>query len=411
MRRIGYLMLWLATVVGLVAIIQRFSQGLIVTNMTQNVPWGFWIALYIYFIGLSAGSFLLSTLIYVFGVKRLEAIGRMALFQALLCMLIGLFLIFIDLGHPERFYKVITSLNPTSVLSWESVLYTIYCVIILFELYYAMRIDFIKLAQQPGKLQGLYKIFTLGSRDTAVTSADNDRKWLKVLGIIGIPIAIGVHGGTGAIFAVAKARPLWFSGLFPIVFLVSALASGGALLTFLTALFFHKTPEEKKNLVRSLAHMTVGFLCLDILLLMSEMLVALYGGIPQEVAGWRMTYSGYYGGVFFWLLQLGIGGLLPIILVAHPKTGSSVGGLGLASFLIVLGVLGVRINIVIPPLINPVFEHFPDAYHHFRYALGYAPSINEWLVSLGSIAFVVWGLLIANKILPLSGTSEGGSHA
>src|SRR3990167_5066333 len=124
MRRIGYLILWLATIVGLVAIIQRFSQGLIVTNMTQNVPWGFWIALYIYFIGLSAGSFLLSTLIYVFGVKRLEAVGRMALFQALLCMLIGLFLIFIDLGHPERFYNVITSLNPTSVLSWESVLYT-----------------------------------------------------------------------------------------------------------------------------------------------------------------------------------------------------------------------------------------------------------------------------------------------
>lgn len=411
MRKVGYLILLLVTIVGIVAIGDRFKEGLMLTNMTQHVPWGFWIALYIYFIGLSAGSFLLSTLIYVFGVKKLEPVGRMALLQALLCMLIGLFLIFIDLGHPERFYKVITSLNPTSVLSWESLLYTIYCGVILLELYYAMRIDFIKLAQQPGALQWLYKIFTLGSRDTTVLSNNKDRKWLKVLGIIGIPIAVGVHGGTGAIFAVAKARPLWFSGLFPIVFLVSALASGGALLTFLTAMFFGKSGEEKINLVRSLAYMTIGFLCLDLLLLVSEMLVALYGGIPLEVAGWRMTYAGYYGGALFWFLQLGIGALLPIILVTHPKTSRSVSGLGLASFLIVLGVLGVRLNIVIPPLINPVFELFPDAYHHFRYAVGYTPSVNEWLVSLGSIAFVIWGLLIANKILPLSGASEGGSHA
>src|SRR3989338_6861574 len=161
MRIIGYLSLIAATALGLGAIGQRLSEGLIVTNMTQHVPWGSWIALYIYFIGLSAGSFLLSTLIYVFGVKKLEAVGRMALFQAFLCMLIGLFLIFIDLGHPERFYNVITSLNPTSVLSWESVLYTVYCIIILLELYFAMRIDFIKLTQQPGALQWLYKIFTL----------------------------------------------------------------------------------------------------------------------------------------------------------------------------------------------------------------------------------------------------------
>lgn len=411
MRKLGYLILLLVTVVGILAIGDRFKEGLMVTNMTQHVPWGFWIALYIYFIGLSAGSFLLSSLIYVFGVKKLEAVGRMALFQALLCMLIGLFLIFIDLGHPERFSKVITSLNPTSVLSWEALLYTIYCVVILLELYYAMRIDFVKLAQQPGALQWLYKIFTLGSRDTSVLSANKDRKWLKVLGIIGIPIALGVHGGTGAIFAVAKARPLWFSGLYPIVFLVSALASGGALLTFLVAIFFRKPQEEKINLVRSLAYMTIGFLCLDLLLLVSEMLVSLYGGIPSEVAGWRMIYSGYYGGALFWLLQLGIGALLPIILVAHPKTGRSVSGLGLASFLIVLGVLGVRINIVIPPLLNPVFELFPEAYHHFRYAVGYTPSVNEWLVSLGSIAFVIWGLLIASKILPLSGSSEGGRYA
>lgn len=411
MRRLGYLILFLATAVGIVAMGQSFADGLILSNMTQHVPWGLWIVLYIYFIGVSVGSFLLSTLIYVFGIKKLEPVGRIALFQALLCMLIGLFLIFMDLGHPERFFHVFTSLNPTSVLSWESILYTVYCTLILLSLYYAMRIDFIKLSQKSVRLQWLYKIFTLGSRNITAVSADNDRRWLKVLGMIGMPVAIGVHGGTGAIFAVAKARPLWFSGLFPIVFLVSAVASGCALLTFLTIVFLRRSAEEKMVLVRSLAHITLGFLCLDILLLISEMLVSLYGGIPREVSGWRMTYSGYFGGVFFWLLQLGIGGLVPIILIAHPKTSRSISALGLASLLVLVGILGVRINIVIPPLLNPVFELLPEAYHHVRYARGYMPSLHEWLVGLGSVTFIIWGLLFANKILPLSGPSEGGHNA
>ena len=59
------------------------TGGLILANFTSVLPWGLWLSLYIYFIGLSAGSFLLSTLIYVFQVKRFEPVGRMALFQAL----------------------------------------------------------------------------------------------------------------------------------------------------------------------------------------------------------------------------------------------------------------------------------------------------------------------------------------
>lgn len=409
LKILGYMGLTVATIVGIIAIIQRFNQGLIITNMTQHIPWGFWIVLYIYFIGLSAGSFLLSTLIYVFGVKRLEAAGRMALFQAFICMLLGLFLIFIDLGHPERFYKVITSMNPTSVLSWESLLYTIYCLIILLELYRVTRVDFINLAASGKRFRWLYRLLSLGSHDTSAESVKKDYKWLKVLGIIGIPVAVGVHGGTGTIFAVAKGRPIWFSSLFPIVFLVSALASGGALLTFLMAFFYKMETEAKRSLLQFLARLTAGILAIDLLLLFCEILVALYGEIPHDVAAWRIIYAGYYGGVIFWGLQLLLGSLIPIILIAHPKTGRSIRWLGLASFLIVLGVLGVRINIVIPPLIYPAFAELPNAYHHFRFALGYSPSLNEWLVSIGSICFVIWGFIIANKVMPLRSGSLGGA--
>ncbi|MEK6614624.1 MAG: oxidoreductase, partial [Bacteroidota bacterium] len=63
-RNIGYAILGIITLIGLYAVFIRFRDGLIVTNLTQHVPWGFWVGFYIYFIGLSAGAFLLSSLIY-----------------------------------------------------------------------------------------------------------------------------------------------------------------------------------------------------------------------------------------------------------------------------------------------------------------------------------------------------------
>ncbi len=78
------------------------GQGLKVTSMTSVLPWGLWVSLYIYFIGLSAGSFLLSTLVYVFGMARYEKVGRMALYSVLLVLYVGVIFILIDLGRMER---------------------------------------------------------------------------------------------------------------------------------------------------------------------------------------------------------------------------------------------------------------------------------------------------------------------
>lgn len=387
LRLLGYAILSVIALVGLWAIFERFSQGLILTHLTQNVPWGLWVALYIYFIGLSAGSFLLSTLIYVFGVKRFEAAGRMALLQAFGCMVVALWLILVDLGHPERFYKVLTSWNYTSILAWEALLYVAYIVIIVAEMYLAMRGDILK------RRTGV---------ELSPERAAASRKWLTILGLIGIPVAIGVHGGTGAIFAVAKARPNWFSGLFPIIFLVSALASGGGLLTFLSAasLRLSGNEKEKVNLLQGLASLTVGFVCLDLVLLGSEILVTFYGNIPHEAEGWKLTLTGPYWWVF-WFIQLGLGAVVPIAILAGRKTRQSIGWLGLAGFSVVVGIVGTRLNIVIPPLIQPVFEALPQAYAHPRFAWGYFPSLNEWLVALGSVAMAILAFLWIRRVLPL----------
>lgn len=390
MKTLGYTVLAALTIAGLWGLGTAILAGHGALNTTQHIPWGLWVALYIFFLGLSAGSFLLSTLVYVFGVKRLEPAGPLALLQALGCLILGGVLIVMDLGHPARAYKVLTSFNPTSVMSWMGVFYNVYVAVILAELWLALRPRF---AARTGWLRRV----ALGSTRTDEAALARDRKWLKILGIIGIPVAIIVHGGVGSIFAVAKARPGWFSGLFPIVFLVSALASGGALLTFLVAAFSRLPAERKAGVVLALARLSLGILCIDILMLGSEILVTLYGNVPHESTGWRLTLFGPYWWVF-WFVQLGLGFVVPVLLVSM---GRRMAAFGLAGFLMVTGIMGARLNLVIPPQIQPVFEGLAEAYHHERWQLGYFPSAAEWLAGIAVIAVGTWLFLLARRVLPL----------
>ena len=266
-RVIGYIVLIIVTAVGLWEIGGQIPNGPIDEGTTQLVPWGIWVSGYIFFLGLSAGSFLISTLIYVFGVKQLEEAGPAALVQALGCLLLGGILIVLDAGHPERIYMVLLYFNPTSVMAYMGLFYNVYIAIVVAEIYLVMRPGFVQSVQSGKRPTWLYRLLSLGSDRLDRRSFLRDRKWLMVLGILGIPAAVIVHGGVGTIFAVAKARPNWLGGLFPLLFIVSALTSGGALLTFLTAAFGKMPRERKLKLVSFLAQLTIGFLLLDALIM------------------------------------------------------------------------------------------------------------------------------------------------
>jgi molybdopterin-containing oxidoreductase family membrane subunit len=283
-------------------------------------------------------------------------------------------------------YKVLFSMNPTSVLAWMGVFYTIYLVIIVLKMYFAMRGD-------------LYHRRT--GLPLPLDAVSRGKRWLFILGTIGIPIVIVVGGGVGAIFAVAKARPNWFSGLFPIIFLVSALASGGGLLTFLSAATLRLAKEQKQKLVQGLAYITVGFVGLDFLLLASEILVTLYGNIPRESVGWKLVLSGPYWWVF-WFIQVGFGAAVPTLIVLGRKTRSSLNWLGFAGFAAMVGIIGTRLNIVIPPQFLPAFPTLAESYPvECCFGMGYVPSLHEWLVGLGTIAIGIWFFLLAKRVLPL----------
>jgi len=60
-----------ALVIGLIGLLDRFTSGHTHANYGSYVPWGLWVAGYIYLMGLSAGVFLMSSLVFVFRIKVL----------------------------------------------------------------------------------------------------------------------------------------------------------------------------------------------------------------------------------------------------------------------------------------------------------------------------------------------------
>ncbi|PLR83658.1 molybdopterin oxidoreductase [Bacillus canaveralius] len=395
--------LFVAFAAGGYFIVDRFITGLSATNLSSITPWGAWIAFYIFFVGLSAGSFLLSTLIYVFNMEEYERIGKAALFTAIVCMIVALTFVLMDLGRPDRMLNAIIYWNVTSPLAWEVHFYLVYIALLSVELYIAMREDLVRLTKTSSIKGKVARWLTFKNATIDELTKKRDHMWMKILGTVGIPIAIfGVHGGTGTIFALVKARPGWNTALFPIIFVVSAMVSGTALLL---AMYVIKKKINKqsidKNMVQSLAKLMVAFLIIDLGLQFYEYLTSWYSLEKEHIDTLATMMTGSLSWSFRGV-QMFLGAIIPIAIVFWKKTRDSVNALLLAAILIVIGIIGVRFNIVVPPLIVPVFHELPWG--------NYFPTINEWMVSVGVVAM---GLLIysfGEKFLPIEETASNSKE-
>lgn len=409
LKRLYYILLLILTGVGFWALGTRLVDGMSVTNLTSYFSWGLWVVFYIFFIGLSAGSFLLSTMIYVFKMHALEKVGRLSLLSALIALVAGLMFVLIDLGHPERFWHTLVYHNLRSVLSWEINFYLLYILLVLGELWLVMRDDLSVMATNQRGIRGtLGIILSLGYRTSTtpegrVKQVHTANRWVKILGMMGVPLALGVHGGTGSLFAVQIAKPYWNSSIVPIIFIVSALVSGSALITFLYS-FFGEKDSEKSNVLASLTNLLVLFIGVDLILVLAEFLIGLYSGIPADMQSLKAVVSGQYS-LIFWIGQIGLAAVLPIILVSLSRKNGSELLKGLAGLSTVIGIIAVRINLILPAYVAPQIPGLENAYVDSRLVYSYFPSSIEILSSLGIIAFVVLLFSAAWELLPVLSNS------
>lgn len=364
-RRLWYGTLFVALAAGSWALYERVFTGLAVTDLTSQMPWGAWVAFYIYFVGLSAGAFLLSSLVYVFGMHQFERIGRAALLSAAVSMGVALAFIGADLGRMERGPLTLLFFHWTSPLSWEVRFYVLYIALLVAELVIALRVH-----------------------RRLVRSVERAHKWMRILGTIGVPLAIfGVHGGTGTIFAVVKARGMWFGGLFPVIFVVSAMVSGTALLI---AVHYWQSRgagrRPSRSLMTGLATVLLAALLIDLGLTFYEFIVPLLAYQHHEKDVIAVITTGPYAWSF-WGLQLMVGMVIPAVLLLVPRLRARPGWVVTAAMMVVVGIVGVRFNIVVPPLVPPIIDGYP--------VNDYFPTTVEWLLSA---FFIAGGALVYSLV-------------
>lgn len=390
--------------VGLLGWYSRLAHGHADAAYGNIVVWGLWVASYIFFIGLSAGAFLISSLVYVFGVARFEPIGRVALFTALVTLLMALLSIVVDLGHMGRAWHVMVYANFKSPMAWMIYLYSFYMVVLALELWFLLRVDNVRLAQAGGRGAAFHRLLALGSSDASDERAVRDRRIVKTLATIGVPTAIMFHGGVGALFGTIASRPHWHSGLFPILFLLSALVSGGALLALVAAIF-QDGIRRHRQLVLDLGRLAMALLALDVLFQVSEFLIAFRGGIPGHTAGLLLVLNGPFKEVF-WFGQLLLGTLVPLVLLTLP-TRRNPWAVVLACALIVVGIFGLRLNIVIPGLAAEEIHGLATAISTPRLTANYVPTSSEWLLTIGiaGLGMLLFGL--GERLLPHAHAEEG----
>lgn len=357
--------LLVAVFFGAFGVWDRLANGKLNLNLGSYVPWGFWVGLYIYLVGLSGGAFLVVFLYHGLGIRFLRRASLYALPVALTTLGAGLVLVWADLGHMGRFWKLYTRPNPTSLLAVMVWVYTAYILVLLAMLY----------AVAKGKEQ-----------------------WLKPLSIVGFLLVITFGGGEGALFGVLGAKPFWNSGLLPIRFLFSAFLSGVGLVAFTTVFFRHwPVDREYHETVGFLRYWLLALLALNLLAEFAEFSVNQYAALPAVVEAHRLVVFGPYWWVF-WIVQVAIGLLVPAALLV-PGWGMKPFNFGLGGLLIAIGYAATKQNVVLPGLAIPDFRALPEAFVHPRLSVVYFPSLTEWLLAIGVIAAAALVFLIAIEML------------
>ena len=115
------------------------EHGIYLSGMTNRVPWGLQISMAIFYIGLSAGSLVVSGLYGIFGKMEYKPFARIAAYLAMLFLIAGLLSILTDQGRIDRvFVEPFTHFNAQSMFSINPSLYSghiMICVIYLWALF------------------------------------------------------------------------------------------------------------------------------------------------------------------------------------------------------------------------------------------------------------------------------------
>lgn len=317
-------------------------------DVPHEIYWGLLIALYFYYTGLSAGSFILTSLGTVFGIEKYKKVSKVGVIMAIVLLLFAPLHLLFDLSQPERFLNLFTHVNLTSAMSWGVYLLILYPVCLTIYAWFLFRQDFVKGLSQGGFKASFYRFFLFGKTDMSEASKENDKKQAKFFGTLGVPLALAVHGYTGFILGNVQARAIWHTPLMPIIFLMSAMVSGTGLFILVVMLVekfkFGRLNDDIKSLIADIANLMKWFIVVDGSLMIIYFIVLWYSSESGYAAGYFLLHR---EGWSFLGLENVLGMLVPFLILLSKKARQSLPAVVTASLLTIIGVLAMRINLVI----------------------------------------------------------------
>lgn len=378
---VGIIACAVVAVIGVALWMVQLSGGMIQTGMRNLDSWGFYITLFMFFVGLSAGGLIISSIPNAFGMKGFGDISRVAIWTSICCTCVAIGFVVVDLGGPLRLWELFVCSNLSSPLMWDIIVLSTYLILSIVYLWTYRRED-------AGKMS-----------HTAI----------RVISIIALVVAVGVHTVTAWIFSLSAAHEFWHTALMGPWFVASALDCGTALV-LIVVIALQKAGRlsiERSSMV-NLAKMLAVFTCVDLYFFACDLLTSGFpGGEGANVVA--MLVTGPLA-PFFWT-QIACMVLACVILFV-PRLRTK-GGVVLASALVIAGVFCKRCEILVGGFQIPNIE-FADVANQmtitnwesgmslFGYqGLVYWPTPLEFGVALGVVALGGFLLLLGLKYLPL----------
>ncbi|MDZ7756813.1 NrfD/PsrC family molybdoenzyme membrane anchor subunit [Rhodohalobacter sp.] len=347
----------------------KFMTGERLAGYGSYVIWGLWVALYFHFVGIAGGLFTVGSIGYVLNIEGFRKAYRVILLVSVVAVITGLFSIWLDLGKPFRATNVMLKPNFGSMMTFNAWMYNIFLLVAVV-------------------------LFFLTFKKRKQTDLNDPKRWIFPLIALGLFFSIAFPSQSGAFFGVVDAKPFWNSAILPIMFLISAITAGAAVLLVVFTFIYQNTYKVGEQPFKMLRYTVIGGVLFYFLAVFAEFSIVMWSPSSHVREAVELVLIGPYWWVF-WIVHF-LGGFIALWFLYFGKTYQSVGTGG---FLIAVTFVAARLNVLIPGQAIPELKGLEGAYAHQRLSFEYHASLNEYLVALFIGAFGVALVYIGIKLL------------
>jgi Ni/Fe-hydrogenase subunit HybB-like protein len=341
-----------------------------VTGMDNQVVWGTPHVFAIFLIVAASGALNIASISSVFNRKLYKPMSRLSGILSIALLLGGLAVLVLDLGRPERLIVAMTNYNFKSIFAWNIILYNGFLVLVLAYLVTMMQ----------NGLAGLTK--------TAGTAAFIWR--------------LALTTGTGSIFGFLVARQGYDAAVMAPMFVIMSFAFGLAIFLLVLLVAYRGSERPLGNVVLFRLKNLLGvFIAAVLYFVLVQHLTNLYATEHHGIEAFILRDGGLYT-FLFWAVQIGLGSILPMVLLFHPTLGKDVRMIVAASILTIVGGFAQLYVLLIggqafPLVLFPGKEVSSSFYDGVVSA--YAPSLPEVLLGLGGIGIAMALVTVAVRVL------------